>query len=82
MPINKKFKDIASLADEIIDAGIGQDLLNTLADKLQTEPVERTNYLLFLGLDQELSEDLKDELASVVNGYTDSSYFPSCYRIL
>lgn len=60
------------VAQKIIDSGKGMDLLDLLADKLQTEQIKRRNYLLYLGLNRELTEDLRKELAGIVSRFSDS----------
>lgn len=59
-------------AKTIVEAGKGMELLNLLADLLQTEQIMRRNYLLYLGIDRELTEELRKELAGIINRYTDS----------
>jgi len=56
----------------IVEAGKGIELLNLLADMLQTEQIKRRNYLLYLGIDRELTEKLRKELSRIVSRYTDS----------
>ncbi|MBO6586771.1 MAG: hypothetical protein JJ953_11745 [Gracilimonas sp.] len=60
------------IAETIIQTGNGKDILNHLADRLMTEQVQRDNYLLYLGVGEELTEDLKNEIADIVSGFTDS----------
>ena len=59
-------------AKTIVEAGKGIELLNLLADMLQTEQIKRRNYLLYLGIDRELTEKLRKELSRIVSRYTDS----------
>ena len=59
-------------AKTIVEGGKGIELLNLLADMLQTEQIKRRNYLLYLGIDRELTEKLRKELSEIVSHYTDS----------
>lgn len=59
-------------AKTIVEAGKGIELLNLLADMLQTEQIKRRNYLHYLGIDRELTEKLRKELSRIVSRYTDS----------
>lgn len=68
----KNSEDLNKLIDILISEGSAGEMLNLLADRLQTEQLNQTNYLLFLGLNKELTSILKIEISKIVNEFTDS----------
>ncbi len=64
--------DLKKLASELVIMGHGQEMLNILADLLMIEQSKKTLYTLYLGLEAELDETLRHEIANVVSKYTDS----------
>lgn len=65
-------KDLYQQASDFVRNGQGHLMLNLLADLLLTEQKPRTLYTLYLGLDTELNEALKQEIAGIVSAFTDS----------
>ncbi|MFA5669869.1 MAG: hypothetical protein WC967_11535 [Balneolaceae bacterium] len=63
---------IHELADSLIEEGQAKEMLNLLSDRLYTEPVHRTLYTLYLGLDKDLNETIKEEIRKIVSKYTES----------
>lgn len=67
------------IAKSIIQSGKGKEVLNALAGYMLTEDDPADMYVLYLGIDRELDDDLSKELGKILSSFTDSYTFSGAH---
>lgn len=63
---------LEQIAKSIIDADLGEKLIELLADHLYTEPVTRNMFILYVGFDEKPDASTKEEIRNIVRAYSES----------